>query len=75
MKDREITLELTPEAKHYIVEEGYDPVYGARPLKRFVQKHVETLAAKMILADQITSGEGILIDLDKNKNELGAKIK
>ena len=75
LKDREITLELTPEAKHYIVEEGYDPVYGARPLKRFVQKHVETLAAKMILADQITSGEGILIDLDKNKNELGAKIK
>ena len=75
LKDREITLELTPEAKHYIVEEGYDPVYGARPLKRFVQKHVETLAAKMILADQITSGERILIDLDKNKNELGAKIK
>ena len=75
LKDREITLELTPEAKHYIVEEGYDPVYGARPLKRFVQKHVETLAAKMILADQITSGEGILIDLDKNKNELEAKIK
>ena len=75
LKDREITLELTPEAKHYIVEEGYDPVYGARPLKRFVQKHVETLAAKMILADQITSGEGILIDLDKNKNELEAKNK
>ena len=75
LKDREITLELTPEAKHYIVEEGYDPVYGARPLKRFVQKHVETLAAKMILADQITSGEGILIDLDKHKNELEAKIK
>ena len=75
LEDREITLELTPEAKHYIVEEGYDPVYGARPLKRFVQKHVETLAAKMILADQITSGEGILIDLDKHKNELEAKIK
>ena len=50
LSDREISLELTPEAKDYIIDGGYDPVYGARPLKRFLQKHVETLAAREILS-------------------------
>ncbi len=53
LSDREITVELTDAAKQYIVDNGYDPVYGARPLKRFLQKHVETLSAKLILADEV----------------------
>ena len=75
LSDREISIEITPAAENYIVEEGYDPVYGARPLKRFVQKHVETLAAKMILADKVVAKDVILIDLDDNKDELIAKVK
>ena len=63
LADRELSIALTPEAEHYIIENGYDPVYGARPLKRFVQKHVETLAAKLILADGVAQGNTIQIDL------------
>ncbi len=62
LSDREIRVELTPEAESYIVENGYDPVYGARPLKRYLQKHVETLSAKLILADQVSTGSTIRID-------------
>ena len=62
--DREITVELTDAAKQYIVDNGYDPVYGARPLKRFLQKHVETLSAKLILADEVREGDTILIDVE-----------
>ena len=75
LADRELSIEITPAAENYIVEEGYDPVYGARPLKRFVQKHVETLAAKMILADKVCAKDVMLIDLDVEKEELVAKIK
>ena len=75
LSDREISIEITPAAENYIVEEGYDPVYGARPLKRFVQKHVETLAAKMILADKVVAKDVILIDLDENAKELIARTK
>ena len=75
LSDREIAIEITPEAENYIVEEGYDPVYGARPLKRFVQKHVETLAARLILADKVQAKDTILIDLEEGKEELQAKIK
>ena len=64
LADREITVSLTPEAKDYIVEHGYDPVYGARPLKRFLQKHVETLSAKLILGDEVAAGDTILIDVE-----------
>ena len=63
LADREISLELTPEAKDYIIEGGYDPVYGARPLKRFLQKHVETLAAREILSGEIHEGDTILLTL------------
>ena len=62
LKDREIKVELTDAAKAYVVEHGYDPVFGARPLKRFLQKHVETLSAKLILADQVSGGDVIWID-------------
>lgn len=61
--DKEIKVELTEAARDYIVDHGYDPVYGARPLKRFLQKHVETLSAKLILADQVKPGDTILIDV------------
>ena len=75
LSDREISIEITQAAENYIVEEGYDPVYGARPLKRFVQKHVETLAAKMILADKVTAKDTILIDWNEVSEELVAKVK
>ena len=60
-------------AEQYIVENGYDPIYGARPLKRFLQKHVETLSAKLILADKVREGDTILIDV--SGNELTAAVK
>lgn len=75
LADREISIEITPRAEKYIVEEGYDPVYGARPLKRFVQKHVETLAAKMILADKVAAKDTIFIDVDEEQKELTARIR
>ncbi len=61
LEDREIRVELSPEAEAYIIDNGYDPVYGARPLKRFLQKHVETLSAKLILAEQVGEGSTIHI--------------
>ena len=61
--DKEISVELTPVAEDYVVERGYDPVYGARPLKRYLQKTVETLAAKLILADEVHAGDTIVIDV------------
>ena len=67
LKDQEISLELTPDAKDFIIEGGYDPVYGARPLKRFLQKNVETLAAREILSGEILEGDTILITLREGK--------
>ena len=72
LADREITVELSDSAKQYIVDNGYDPVYGARPLKRFLQKHVETLSAKLILADEVREGDTILIDTESVMGESGA---
>ena len=66
LKDTKISIALTDAARSYIVDNGYDPIYGARPLKRFVQKNVETLAGKLILSDGISEGETILIDYDEN---------
>lgn len=63
LEEKELSIEVTPIAKAFIVENGYDPVYGARPLKRYLQKHVETLAAKLILADQALAGNKIIIDV------------
>ncbi len=64
LKDRELSVELSDAATAFIVEHGYDPVYGARPLKRFLQKHVETLSAKLILADEVQMGDIIYIDVE-----------
>ena len=67
LKDRELSVELSDAATAFIVEHGYDPVYGARPLKRFLQKHVETLSAKLILADVVQMGDVIYIDVVEGK--------
>ncbi|MBR4208614.1 MAG: AAA family ATPase, partial [Lachnospiraceae bacterium] len=64
LADKEIRIELTDAAKAYITEQGYDPVYGARPLKRYLQKHVETLAAREILSGEVGVGNTIVIDAD-----------
>ena len=73
LEDREISVELTPSAENFIVEHGYDPIYGARPLKRFLQKHVETLSAKLILADEVHANDVILIDVEGD--HLTARVK
>ena len=73
LSDKELSVELTQEAKNMIVDGGYEPMYGARPLKRYLQKHVETLAAKLILADKVRSEDVILIDVENH--ELVAKVK
>ena len=63
LADKELTVALSDSAKQFIVDNGYDPVYGARPLKRYLQKNVETLAAKLILSDGVHTGDTIRIDL------------
>ena len=73
LADRELKVELTKAAEDYVTEKGYDPVYGARPLKRFLQKYVETLAAKLILADKVREGDTILINLTDGELTASAK--
>ena len=67
LADREIQIKLTEEAKKMIVDGGYDPNYGARPLKRYLQKNVETLAAKLMLQGDIGTGDTIVIDVENGK--------
>ncbi len=67
LEDKQLTIRLSDEAMQYIVDNAYDPVYGARPLKRYIQKYVETLAAKMILADQVEEGDTIVITVECDK--------
>ncbi len=62
--DKELSVELTPAAKQYVVDSAYDPVYGARPLKRFLTKNVETLTARLILSGELSMGETVVIDYD-----------
>jgi len=73
LKDRGMSLELSEEAKAYCVQEGYDPQFGARPLKRFIQKHVETLAARAILEGKIGTDDTILIRLSDGVLTAGRK--
>ena len=73
LEDKGVTIRLTDEATQFVVDNAYDPVYGARPLKRFLQKHVETLAAKLILADKVDTGDTIVIDVENE--ELVAKVR
>ena len=65
LEDRDLNLELTEEAMGFIVENAYDPVYGARPLKRYIQKYVETLTAKLILSDSVESGDTVQIEIGR----------
>ena len=64
LADRELQIEVTPDAEKFIVENAYDPVYGARPLKRYIQKYVETLSAKLILEDRVNAKDVIQIRLN-----------
>ena len=73
LADKEISVELSKAAEQFVVEGGYDPVYGARPLKRFLQKNVETLAARCILGGDLSAGDVIFIDVDGEK--LTATVK
>ena len=72
IRDREVQVKLSDEAVDFIVEHGYEPTYGARPLKRYLQKHVETLAARLMLQDQTAMGDTIFIDV--KDGDLSAKI-
>ncbi|MCD8131799.1 MAG: ATP-dependent chaperone ClpB [Lachnospiraceae bacterium] len=70
LADQELSVALSPEAVDYIVESAYDPVYGARPLKRFMQKTVETLSARLILQDKVQTGDTIYVDVDRERGGL-----
>ena len=72
LSDRELTVELTPAAERFVVEHAYDPIYGARPLKRYIQKYVETLSAKLILSGEVGEGDTIRIDVDGDALIAGA---
>ncbi len=63
LEDKELSVELTDEAKKYVADNGYDPIYGARPLKRYIQKNVETLAARVILEGKVHIGDTIVFDV------------
>ena len=73
LEDRELSISLTKDAEQYIVEHGYDPVYGARPLKRYLQKNVETLAAKLILSGKVGMEDTIVFTV--RDGELTADVK
>ncbi len=75
LADRELTIELSPEAETFIADNAYDPVYGARPLKRYIQKYVETLSAKLILADRVGPKDVIEIVLENGQLEARASLK
>ena len=76
LEDKEISISLTDAAKQFVVDHGYDPVYGARPLKRYLQKHVETMAAKIILGDQeLQRHDAIVIDVNADGTDLVAKVQ
>ncbi len=71
IQEKEISLSLTDSAKKYITEQAYEPAYGARPLKRYLQKHVETLLAKKILADEVHMGQQLVMDVGENGLQIG----
>ncbi len=75
LADRELRMELTDAALDYVVEHGYEPAYGARPLRRYIQKHVETMIAKLVLGSEVISeGDVIQIDVDAEKDNLIARV-
>ena len=75
LEDRELKVELTDNAKSFVTDHGYDPAYGARPLRRYLQKNVETLAARIILEGNISEGQTIVIDTDEKGEKLIAYVE
>ena len=75
LEDRELKVELTDNAKTFVTGHGYDPAYGARPLRRYLQKNVETLAARIILEGNISEGQTIVIDTDEKGEKLIAYVE
>ena len=75
LEDRELKVELTGNAKSFVTDHGYDPAYGARPLRRYLQKNVETLAARIILEGNIREGQTIVIDTDEKGEKLIAYVE
>lgn len=73
LEDRDLSIELTDAAMQFIVDNAYDPVYGARPLKRYIQKYVETMTAKLILEDKVDSGDVVVIDVKDGALTAGVK--
>ena len=67
LSDQELSLTLTEAAKENVIENGYDPVYGARPLKRYLQNYVETLAAKKILSGDVHTGDTLVLDVENGE--------
>ena len=66
LADRRLSVQLTNEAMQAVIDQGFDPVYGARPLKRYLQSHVETLLARRIVQASIKPGETMVVDVDEN---------
>ena len=75
LADRELKVELMEQAKEFVTENGYDPVYGARPLKRYIQKNIETLAARIILGDGVRAGSTIVVDVSEQGDRLIAFVE
>ena len=67
LADKQLTIEVTDRAKDAVIEQGFDPSYGARPLKRFIQRKVETLVAKKIIAGEVTSEKPIVVDVENGE--------
>ena len=73
LSDKQLTMRLTPAARSYIVAQGYDPIYGARPLKRFMQRYVETLIARKLIAEDVQPRTDLLVDYDGDKLVIDAE--
>ena len=67
LSDKQLTMHLTPAARSYIVAQGYDPIYGARPLKRYLQSAAETLIAKEILRGDLAAGSTLVLDTENGE--------
>ena len=67
LEDRDINISLSDKAKELVVDKAFDPNYGARPVKRFLQKHLETMLGRALIAGQVQDGDSIIIDSDGEK--------
>ena len=75
LANRQISCSLTPEAKEYVIENGFDPAFGARPLRRFVQHNVETLIGRSIIAEEVAPGDEMMIALSGGRLSVQRKPK